>query len=568
MKIQKIRKLLFILSALSLLLLTNPLNAQDKLIEIMSSELDRNMQALKGEAVPPYFMSYRINELTKINISASFGDLEESDETKNRILTTELRVGSPELDNTHELREQMGFSLGGGMVPKYIPIDNNEDAIKQLLWKQTNKEYVEALKKFEAVKANKASKVAEEDKSADFSTEKASEYYEEPVKVKFDQKSWEDKLRKYSAPFLDEPSIFSGSASLTFVTDRKYFTNSEGTKIVENLTYARLFIFGIIKADDGMVMPLYKGYMAYLPENLPDDAQIMADINDIISKLKELKNAPIVEPYSGPALLSGEASGVFFHEIFGHRIEGKRMKSESDGQTFKQKVGEAVLPEHLSVIMDPNLMEYEGQDLIGSYDYDDEGIEGKRIEVIKDGILKEFLMSRCPIEGFPKSNGHGRAEAGKQTVTRQSNLIIETNNPKSMEELRKDLINEAKNQGLEYAYLFKKVTGGFTLTGRMIPGSFNVMPTEVYRIYVDGRPDELVRGVDLVGTPLAMFSQIASAGDSPKIFTGMCGAESGSVPVTCISPAIFVKRIEMQKKAKSQERPPLLPRPGAKPDKD
>ena len=103
------------------------------------------------------------------------------------------------------------------------------------------------------------------------------------------------------------------------------------------------------------------------------------------------------------------------------------------------------------------------------------------------------------------------------------------------------------------------------MTGRFIPNAFNVMPTEVYKVYVDGRPDELVRGVDLVGTPLAMFSQITDAGDDPAVFTGTCGAESGWVPVTAISPSLLVKQIEMQKKSKSQDRPPILERPDSTP---
>jgi predicted Zn-dependent protease len=266
--------------------------------------------------------------------------------------------------------------------------------------------------------------------------------------------------------------------------------------------------------------------------------------------------------------MTGKASGVFFHEIFGHRIEGQRMKSESDGQTFKKKIGEKILNENLSVIMDPTMQNYNGQDLNGYYKYDDQGVKSEEVDIVKNGTLKGFLMSRRPIEGFPKSNGHGRAQAGMEPVTRQSNLIVTTDKPYTFDELKQILREEAKKQGLEYGYLFSSVVGGFTMTGRFIPNAFNVTPTEVYRIYVDGRPDELVRGVDLVGTPLSMFSQIEAAGGDVEVFTGTCGAESGGVPVTAISPALFVKRIEMQKKDKSQERPPILPRPGVKPDKN
>jgi len=83
----------------------------------------------------------------------------------------------------------------------------------------------------------------------------------------------------------------------------------------------------------------------------------------------------------------------------------------------------------------------------------------------------------------------------------------------------------------------------------------------VYRIYPDGRPDELVRGTDIVGTPLASFAKILATGDKPEVFNGYCGAESGNVPVSAVSPSILVSEIEIEKKAKSNDRPPLLPEP-------
>lgn len=314
-------------------------------------------------------------------------------------------------------------------------------------------------------------------------------------------------------------------------------------------------------ADDGMELPLNKSYFAYFPDELPSPSQIEKDLKEISLKLSELKVAPLVQPYTGPALLSGSASGVFFHEIFGHRIEGQKMKSESDGQTFKNMVGESVLPASLSVYCDPTMKKFRGSSLNGYYIFDEQGVRGERVEVVKDGILKNFLMTRTGLDGFPKSNGHSRAEFEYDPTSRQSNLIVETNSYKTDAELRKILIEEAKKQGKEYGYFFKTVTGGFTQTGRAGANSFNVTPLEVYRIYVDGRKDELVRGVDMIGTPLSMFSNIEYAGGEFEIFTGTCGASSGNVPVTAISPTIFVNKVELQKKAKPTVTPALLPRP-------
>jgi TldD protein len=171
------------------------------------------------------------------------------------------------------------------------------------------------------------------------------------------------------------------------------------------------------------------------------------------------------------------------------------------------------------------------------------------------------LLSRSPIAGFAQSNGHGRRQAGAEIVSRQSNLIVSSTRSVPDSQLRELLLAEIKKQGKPYGLYFESVTGGFTTTGRAGLQAFTVIPLVVYRVYPDGRPDELVRGADIVGTPLASFAKIAATGNQPQVFNGYCGAESGSVPVSAISPALLVTEIEVQKKNRSQERPPLLARP-------
>jgi predicted Zn-dependent protease len=312
-----------------------------------------------------------------------------------------------------------------------------------------------------------------------------------------------------------------------------------------------------------MYLPLSKSWTAFSIAELPSDEEVIQTAEEMSRTLSALKLAPVVEAYTGPAILSPEAAGVFFHEIFGHRVEGSRLKQETDAQTFKKKIGEPVLPKHLSVTFDPTQKYFQQTPLAGTYSFDDEGISAQRVEVVKNGILKNFLMSRTPIEGFSHSNGHGRASAGYSSVSRQSNMFIDSSQKFSEEELINKLKKETKAQGKEYAYYFKDVSGGFTNTGRYSPNSFNVTPLVVYRIYADNRPDELVRGVDMVGTPLAMFSQIEACGKEYAVFNGVCGAESGNIPVACVAPALFVKQIETQKRPKNQTQPPLLTKPQA-----
>jgi TldD protein len=189
-------------------------------------------------------------------------------------------------------------------------------------------------------------------------------------------------------------------------------------------------------------------------------------------------------------------------------------------------------------------------------------VPAQRVEVIEDGVLKNFLMSRMPIKGFDQSNGHGRNQPGFMPTGRQGNLIVSSSKTVPESELRQKLIDEVKKEGKPYGLYFDDIQGGFTLTTRSLPQAFQVLPVIVYKVYPDGRPDELVRGVDIVGTPLAALTRIIATGDTEHVFNGVCGAESGSVPVSAVAPAMLFSEMEVQKRAHGHDRPPILPPPG------
>lgn len=539
-----------------LILFQSGLRAQEELLNIMTEELDREFTVLAKADPPVYYIDYRINDLQGYEVSSSFGSLMSSSPVHRRMGHVRVRVGDYKRDNTHEVGN---FGSFGRAPSAFIPLDNQPEAVSFALWQATHKGYELAKGSYERVLEKPDSSEV-----SDFSNEQPTLFSEPALDVKgmFKVSTWENRVKELSAPFAEHEDITSAFASLYFSVDRKYFTSTEGTRVVQNAPGAYLIINANIRAADGDNIPVFKTYFAFSPQNLPSQEEMLNDVKELIVTLKQLKDAPLAEPYSGPAILAPEVAGVFFHEIFGHRIEGHRLKSKTDGQTFKERVNKQVLDGSLSVISDPGLKTFGNRDLIGTYQYDDEGVKGQRVKVVDKGMLKSFLMSRSPLDDFKKSNGHGRAQAGLGPVSRQSNLIIETNKPISTEALREALIAECKAQGKEYGYYFAKVTGGFTYTDRFTTNSFNIMPTMVYRVFVDGRPDELVRGVDLIGTPLAMFAEIVAAGDKPGTFTGICGAESGGVPVSATAPGLYVRRIETQKKMKNESgEQPLLKRP-------
>jgi len=535
--------------------------ASSPLLAAAKTELDRNFAELKKQPVAAYYLSYEIVDSNTATVSSSFGALLNSNSVQRRVAHIDVRVGDYALDNTHQVRGR--FATGnGGIASVVLPVEDNPLAIRSALWLETDKRYKQALTRLAAVQTNNEVKVEQEDKSADFSKEQPEQSIEPIPVLALDKKAWEEKTRKYTAPFHRYGDLFNATATLQADREVRWFVSSEGATIQTSTTYYRLLIEASAKALDGMELPRYESFAALTPQGLPDDATVLKAVDKMIADLKALRAAPVVDPQTGPAILSGRATAVFFHEVFGHRIEGHRQKNENEGQTFKKMVGQQVLPTFLSVKFDPTLKRYNGVDLVGTYSFDDEGVKARPVVAVKDGVLERFLMGRSPIDGFPNSNGHGRAQAGFEPVARQSNLVILNSKPVSREELKKMLIAEVNKQNKPYGLFFDDIQGGFTLTGRTIPNAFNVTPVMVYRIYPDGK-EELVRGVDLVGTPLTVFSKILAADDEKAVFNGVCGAESGMVPVSASGPGILISEIEVQKKAKSQERPPILAAPFA-----
>jgi predicted Zn-dependent protease len=222
-----------------------------------------------------------------------------------------------------------------------------------------------------------------------------------------------------------------------------------------------------------------------------------------------------------------------------------------------------LLPPEISIFDDPTLSTWAGEFLNGHYAYDQEGQPAQRAWIVRDGVFEGFLMSRSPldIEGFAKSNGHGRAASYRQPTARMANTIVTSSKPVPYAELRAQLLREIAQQGREYGMVIDELAGGFTLTGRVFPNSFNVRAMYGWKVYADGRPDELVRGIDLVGTPLVALSSVVAAADDPGVFNGFCGAESGSVPNAAVSPSLLIRQLETQKKETGSDRPPLLPKP-------
>ncbi|HWE87619.1 MAG TPA: metallopeptidase TldD-related protein [Terracidiphilus sp.] len=560
------RRILLCAAAVPALLpLTAPAQqpASPPLLSAMTAELHRAFTSLghepgKDNQLPPYFLSYSVADADTVMIQAQYGALISSSANRIRIADVQVRLGGPELDNTH------GAHRGSAVQSAQLPLTDDRPALERTLWLATNTGYSTALDNYLRVKTEAQVRAKEEDTSPDFSKQQPQTSIGSaapPVRV--DRAAWEQRTAALSRIFRDFPDVYQNAIVLSVQNETDYFASSEGSQIVAPHLAARLVILAVTRAEDGMDLFRDQTFEAETIDGLPSQDQIEAAVRALGQSLEALRKAPITEPFDGPAILSGRASAVFFHEVLGHRLEGQRQRGDEEGQTFTKEVGKEILPAFLSVADDPTLDAYGKTWLSGAYQYDDEGQKAQRVQLIQDGVLKTFLMSRLPIASFSDSNGHGRAQVGRMPTGRQGNLIVTSTKAVSEADLRKQLIDEAKKQGKPYGLYFEDISSGFAVTQRSSPQAFQVIPLVVYRVYVDGRPDELVRGVSIVGTPLEAMRSILATGNKSEVFNGECGAESGTVPVSAVAPAMLLRDLETQRQPQGTARPPILPIPGA-----
>jgi len=531
--------------------------ASDPVLKAMQNEIKRATAELGKTEQPPYYLSYTVYDQDFVVLVGAYGSLLTNSAAQRRFADVNMRVGLPELDNTHGQSRPSGVNSGS------LPLGNDQDAIARVLWELTDREYKRAVPSLLSVRTNTAVRAEEEDKSPDFSKEKPQTHIEEaPAAAPFDRAAWEGEIKRLSGAFRKYPEVYFATVMIQIQRSNSRMVSSEGSAIVSPNASTRLIMEAQTRAEDGMDLLRVETFQAPTASGLPSETELTNKIEKMAADLSALRKAPVAEPYDGPAVLSGRAAAVFFHEVLGHRLEGHRQRDEEEGQTFTKKIGQEVLPKFLSVIDDPTTHEIGGVKLAGAYDFDNEGEPSQRVEVIKDGVLKNFLMSRMPIKNFDQSNGHGRNQPGRMPTGRQGNLIVTSTKTVPEAEMRQKLIDEVKKQGKPYGLYFDDIQGGFTLTTRALPQAFQVLPVIVYKVYADGRPDELVRGVDIVGTPLAALTRILTTGDQARVFNGVCGAESGQVPVAAVAPSMLFSEMEVQKRAHEHERPPLLPPPG------
>ncbi len=542
-----------------LLSLKAPAAQADPILDTLAGEVDRAMGALAAHDTPPYFLALELVDLQGVDMSAEEGALQGYSPVHQRHLDVDLRIGSPQLDSSHALRSGRDRPSRHG---RSVPLGDDLSLLQRAAWREIDQRFATARERWAQVSSDQQVLVVEAP-SPDLAPLTPAQAVLPVADFELDYPAWEQTLRAASARMADSDVIHDGAVRRSAQSETHWFTSSEGARIRQPSSRAIVQVAVNTVADDGADLQLSRLWSARSAAGLPGQDALIAEVEALEALIAALREAPEQEPYTGPAILTDRAAAVFFHEILGHRMEGHRLKQVDDAQTLRSMVGEQVMPSFLSLHDDPGLERFAQTDLNGFYAYDSQGVPAQRVTLVRDGVLEGFLESRSPSAEGVSSNGHGRRQPGYDAVTRQGNLIVEASSSVSDDQLREELRQLAEAEGLDYALLIGSIQGGVTTTSRGNPNAFSVDVLVAWRVFTDGRPDELVRGIDLIGTPLVTLGRILRAGEVKEVFNGMCGAESGMVPVSAVSPSLLISQVETQRKAKGQRTPPLLPPPGA-----
>lgn len=542
-----------------------PADSRLLLLNALKQELARSREKLKlpGEE-PAYYIRYLVREYDDYDLSARFGALLEDSYQNVRQASVEVRVGDYHFDNTADDSTEKMFDLDDldrYDPPVVAPLDNDLDALRATMWLQTDAQYKKALSLLHKKRGNRVTRVVEDETVGSFSKEKSEKAVDKAVVVKLDRAAWADRLRRVSAAFKTFPEIFDSQVKLSVNHQTRYLVSTEGTELItERLIYG-VHMSAAGRAADGLMVSHFKSFYGAGEGELPDEKGLAAAVQQLAKDIVRLRQAPMMDPFNGPAILLPEAAGVFFHEALGHRLEGERQNDNKEGATFKGQIGKPILPTFLTIMDDPSLARVGTISLNGHYRFDDEGVASRPVALVDRGVLRNYLKSRTPVKGSPQSNGHGRAEGTLDPIGRMGNTIVRSDKRVPYTRLKQMLLEEVKRQGKAFGLIIADISGGQTNTTTYDFQAFKGMPRIVYR--VDGKTgkEELVRGVEFVGTPIGSLNRIVAASDTTGVFNGFCGAESGYVPVSTVAPALLISEIELQRTRRAMERSPILPAP-------
>ncbi|MCB1173284.1 MAG: hypothetical protein KDK39_06965 [Leptospiraceae bacterium] len=537
--------------------------ALKKLAAIMQAELNRSLRHIQSSDKPPlYYLSYLFRNIRYTKVQGRLGAIHEEASWINNSVYCDARVGSYAYDNVSQ--GGLDDSNENSESTEYIrfPQEIHADAVRFQLWKLTDACYREAAASFYRKKSTGLHFQEMHPELPAMRQKKAIRDFHWLTPENIDTNVYKNLIRKAGRLITSRPFIKNSWFEFHASQSQKVFVNSEGSEILQQSAVFELRVFLWTLSKQGEPVSYEMNFNTASQTDLPDKKEFIRALRKAIATLEQKLAAPRLNSYSGPVLLSPQACGTFFHEVLGHRLEGSRLLSSDEGATFKDQLGRQILPDYIHVYDDPTMLSFEGQRISGHFQYDDEGSHARRADLIIDGRLQCFLSTRSPIPGQADNNGHARNQLQERPISRMANLVIENRQPVTFDEMFQRFLAEIRRQKKEYGIWVQQVQGGETGTNNYDFQAFKGEIMLASRVWADGR-QEMIRGVDFIGTPLAALESLLCLGNTPVLENAWCGAESGLVPVSTIAPAMLLGNLELQGQEQNRYTDYLVPVPYA-----
>lgn len=532
-----------IVLVLSLVLsaLSQPKADDDVIFRAVEDEMARSLKDLKlKDFNKPYFVEYIVEDVDMLTITATFGAIKTSNLDKSRILFTEVRIGDYGLDSSGSY----SFKL-----PYPMPLDDDYTSLRRTVWFVTDRSYKQAIDSYESIKAdNENSTDDEEDKVPSLSKEKPIVSIESRGNLEVDKQMWEKRVREWSAEFRKYPEFRESNFNFYVRQANRYLVNSEGTKILKPEFLVTFDIHARSATEDNTLVEPYRHIFATNMEEVPTVEELNKEIQGLSADLKKFKNAqPFKDTYIGPAMFTEGASVQLFLQLLAPNLSGGE---------YADRLGRKVLPSFLSVVDDPTITKVGDSKVYGNYKYDAEGVEAKPLNLIDNGILKTLLMTRRPIKEIPNSNGRARGSGLGGTSANISNLIIKSNSGKSYTELKQQLIDECKKQGLEFGIIFRENDSTFS----SFSGGGSIL---AYKVYVKDGREELFRDISVMDLTVRELRNLLAAGNDSYTYNLLVNSSynGDGTPASVTAPTILLDEVYLKKSKFNREKPRLITNP-------
>lgn len=522
----------------------------------LSAEIARSTSSLKQEGYPaPYYLGVRVSDTRREETRCTLGGARYRNAQRQLLATPDVRVGSRELDN-HPVAPTERFE------GREFPDVDDPAAVRHTLWLKLDEEYKSAAADFLRKQALRVRRGKTEYDTDDMSREAPLDQAAEAPEGDFDayRDAAESRCRALSAGLGGYEHLLGSYAELTREAERNWFFDSDGARVRYGRRFVRLEAAGQTMTPDGMRINVFETFMAPTLSALPEEAALQEAGKAMVADLAALRAAPSTSPFNAPALIDPSVGGALLQAV-ASRLSGEEQRNPEGAQTFRDKLGKLVLPPSIGLDDDPTLAEFGGVPLVGHYRVDEQGVPAQKVSLVEKGVLKGFLLSRYPVIGFGKSNGHGRAAAGQLPMGRASNLILRAEEGLDRSKLLERLRQEAVKRGKPYALYIRKTRSWSQQDKTGQQQAFRLRPTLVYLVDAKTGQQTLVRDLDMVGTPLDLLGRILATGDDPTVEHNLLDQASGALPVSTVCPTLLLGEVELQRAETKPEKPLVLPPP-------